>query len=858
MYAFSSQRCRAVGASGLVAGVVMLAGSAADARAQEDTLLAPAVIQLRIDKGPEEVISALAYNSTMLLPIRKFLEMTEFRLDTYAAGDSVVIVIEPTKLRVKFDPARGSLTLGDTLIPLRTYDAVWWDGDMFVATKTLDRAFGTATSIAWANLSALVGQTAMLPVVRRARRERRHAQLVVSPVEPGALELYPEGRLADGAVLSWSLFANTEAPTSDYSLDLGLGGKLLGGGLELRPRFRNAAGTNNSQLQASWSRAWTDQPWLSQLRLGDVQSSGRRSRLIQGVAVTNAPFVRSSEFEVEQLAGTIPPGWEVELYERGRLRAYEEGAVGAYHMPLTLRYGQNPYELVLYGPAGEVVRQRRTVRVPFSRLPRGQFEYALAGGGCRFDPCDGMLSVDARYGVSRQVTLQGGWDAFFRGGRSDVWQPYAVVSGAPVQELTLTGEAVLHGHLRGTAAFEPHEDLRIEAGHTAFAESRLEFAGTFLERHRSEASVFWHPSALRGALYFQADGVRSGALGSSRVSERATASARLRRVRYSFGLRRDAFRSDGVPDVTRVAVELSGDAPLSGPWRWVRTTNMRGFLSIDPGQGLSQLSVSLGRRIRDIRADMGLGWGRVGGVSLDIGLTSALRGRPRVGTRNRFSSGAGSTSLMFVNGSAVWDPDAHFVRWSDGGDLGQGGITGIVFLDDNANGLRDPGESGLEDIGVRVGGRYDETDADGRFAAWDLTPYAVAKIDVDSLSFNDPRYILPARVLRVRPAPNTFLSVEVPVVIGAELGGFVLFDGQGVGGVPIIFRELNSGLEVVCMTYTDGAFYRAGVPPGEWEITLPESVAEYLNVIVPPLHIFIPPGSGDGRFEDLILRLEPR
>lgn len=841
----------------LVAGLLSI-GTPMPARAQEDTLLAPAVIRLDIHQGPSEVVSALQYNSTLLLPLRKFIEMTEVLLDLYAARDSVVAILEPGHVRLRFDPVRGTLLRGDSLIPLGSYDAIWWDGDMFVTTKMLDLAFGTATRVEWTDLSAIVGGTAMLPVVRRVRRERRHALLRVSEREPDALELHPAERVADGAVLSWSLYTSATAPTNEYTLDLGLGGKLIGGSTELRPRFWNAGDIGGTRFEASWSRAWTDRPWLTQVRLGNVQSSGRRSRLIEGFVVTNAPFIRSSEFEVEQLIGSVPPGWEVELYERGRLQAYGEGdALGAYRMPLRLRYGQNPYELVLYGPAGEVVRQRRTVRVPSGRIPSRRFEYAVAGGGCRFDPCDGMISADVRYGVSTDLTVQGGWDAFFRGDRPDVWQPYAVVSGAPLPALALTGEAVAHGHLRGTVAFEPHEDLRVNASHTSFAQSGLDFAGTFTEQRRTEGFVFWRPGALRGSLYLQLAGVRSSAQGSTRAFDLASATARLGPVRYSLGLRRDAYRSDGATDVSRFAVELGGDALLRGPWRWFRTTNVRGLVSVEPSRGIGQVTANLGRRIGGVRADVGLGWMRVSGLTLELGITTALSG-PRAGMRSRISTGSGTGGVMFVNGSAAWDPDARFVRWTDGGDLGRGGITGVVFLDGNGNGTRDSGEPGLQGIPVRVGGWLDDTDVDGRFTAWDLFPYEAIDIDVDSLAFEDPRYILPARVIRVRPAPNTFLSVEVPVVVGAELGGLVLLGDVGVGGVPILFRELNTGLEIACMTYTDGAFYKAGVPPGEWEVTLPEQVAEDLNVTVPPLHILIPPGTGDKRFEDLILRLEPR
>jgi hypothetical protein len=845
------------------AGFLLIAslgvGTASPGNAQEDTLLTPAVVQLSLDQGPSEVVSALAYNSTLLLPLRRFLAMAEIRLAAYAPEDSAVAILEPGGLHVGFHPARGRLFRGDTLIALGAYDAVWWDDDLFVATAVLDRSFGIASVVEWSNLTALVGQTAGLPVVRRARRERRHALLVVSPPQPDALELHPSERLADGGVASWSLYASASAPTRDYVLDLGFGGKVFGGSTELRPRWWSVGGEPASRLEASWTRAWTDRPWLRQVRLGHVGSGGRRSRLIEGVVITNAPFIRSSEFELTQVTGAVPQGWEVELYDRGRLLAYREGdGPGPFSLPLRLRYGSNPFELVMYGPAGEVVRQERTVRVPVSRLPTGQFEYSVAGGRCRFEPCDAMLSADARYGYASRLTFQAGWDAFIRGSQTDVWQPYVIVSGAPTPALVLTGEAVARGHVRATAGLEPSDNLRLTAGHTALAQAGQPFAGTFLERHRTEASAFWRPGRiLRGTLYMQAAGTRSTAPGSVRESEQAAVSARLGQARYSVGVRHDAFRREGAADVTRFAFDLGGDAVLTGRRQWLRSTTVRGLLSIEPSHGLGQIMANAGRRVGGVRVDVGLGWSRMSGVTLDVGLTSALRG-PRVGTRNRFSGRSGNNGVVFVNGSAAWDPDARFVRWSDGSDLGRAGISGIVYLDANGNGWRDPAEPGLPNIPVRVGGWSEETDTDGRFNAWDLYPYEPIDIDVDSLAFADPRYVLPARVIRVRPAPNTFLEVEIPVVVGAELGGYVILNDAGVGGLPIVFRELTTGLEMRCLTYTDGGFYRAGVPPGEWEVTLPDEVIEHLNVTVPPLHIFVPPGSGEKRFEDLILRLEPR
>jgi hypothetical protein len=825
-----------------------------------DTAYAEAVVRLDIENGPSEVVSALVYNSTLLLPLRQFLEMAEIRLAVFALRDSAVAVLEPGSVPLRFDPRSRVLSLGAANVPYDTADVVWWDGDLFVATALLDRLLGVTTSVEWADLSVVVGRSAGLPVIQRARRERRRQLLGRAPSAPfEVLEIPLRERTIDGAVLSWSVTAATGGPTDQLAANFGFGTGLLGGSAELRPQLWRSAGAAGTELRASWTRVWPTSRGLQQLRVGDVQSSGLQARLLEGLVVTNAPFIRSSQFDIEPFAGTVLPGWEVELYDGGRLLAYGDAdAVGAFRVPLQLRYGQNPFELVLYGPSGETVRQKRTIRVPFSRLPAGRFEYALAAGRCQFDPCRGLMSADARYGLSTHVTLQGGWEAFFRGqGGTAVWQPYAVVSAAPFPALGVTGEAVVNGRLRAAAEFEPTTDLRVTGGLTRYAASGGLFSGSVSETSRAEASLFWRPGWMGGAMFFQGTGARSAGPSLQRSVERLAATTRVGLVRYSLGVLLDELRS-GSTATRHLSFDASADASLLGPWRWLRTATAQGQLAVDPAVGLTALRTTVGRRVASaLRVDAGIGWFRGTGVSLELNVSTALPG-PRAGVRSRVSSAAGSQALTFAYGSMAWDPRSQLVRLGDGADLGRAGISGVLFRDDDGNGRRDAHEPGLAGIPVTVGGWPATTDANGRFTVWGLVPSEPVQVDVDTLSFGDPHLILPAPLIQVRPSPNAFGTIALPVVVGAEVSGFVVLGERALGGVPVLLRELNTGAEITILTFADGGFYRGAVPPGDYEVTLPDAVLDRLNAYAPPLNIFIPPGAGEKRYEDLQLRLEPR
>ena len=824
-----------------------------------DTAYVDAVIQLDIENGPSAVMPALANGSTLLLPLRQFLDMVEIRIEAFALRDSAVAMLEPGHVALRFNPAAGLLTQGANPVRYDTMDVVWWDGDLFVATGLLDELLGVRTSVEWQNLSAMVGHAAALPVNQRIRRERRHQLLYRPQLALQTLDIPLRQRAVDGAVLSWSATAATSGPTNQLSLDLGLGAGVLGGSAELRPQLWSDHGASGSELLASWTRVWSGSYVVRQVRLGDVQSNGLRSRLLEGGVITNAPFIRSSEFDVEPVVGNVPTGWEVELYDGGRLLGYADAdAMGTFRVPLQLRYGQNPFNLVLYGPAGEIVQQKRTVRVPTSRLPGGQVEYALAAGGCRYDPCNGLLSADIRYGLSNHVTVQGGSDAFLDGPTGTLWQPYAVVSAAPLPSFALTGEGVVNGHLRAEAAFEPTADLRANATYTHYAAAGALYSGAAVRSAQSDASLYWRPGWMRGALFFEGTGLVSSGPSMRQSVARLSATTLVGRIRYSLGVLRSALDLGTAGDSSQFAIDASADAMLLGPWPWLRTSTVQGQIAVQPSRGLTAVRAAVGRRLSQLlRLDAAIGWYRAGGTTLELGLTTAMPG-PRVGSRSRIASGTGSSELTFAYGAVAWDPRSRLLKLGDGADLGRGGISGVLFRDDNGNGVRDPGEPGLRDIPVSVGGWPAKTDADGRFAAWGLSPSEPVQIDVDTLAFADPHFLLPAAVLRVRPTPNAFGDIQVPVVVGAEVSGFVVLGDQALAATPVVLRELNTGAELTITTFGDGAFYRAAIPPGDYEVTLPDAVLDRLKATAPPVSIFVPPGPGEKRFDDLELRLEPR
>ncbi|MDX1450000.1 MAG: carboxypeptidase-like regulatory domain-containing protein, partial [Acidimicrobiia bacterium] len=175
----------------------------------------------------------------------------------------------------------------------------------------------------------------------------------------------------------------------------------------------------------------------------------------------------------------------------------------------------------------------------------------------------------------------------------------------------------------------------------------------------------------------------------------------------------------------------------------------------------------------------------------------------------------------------------------------------------DGDGVRDPEEIGLEGVYVKVGGWAEITDAAGRFAAWNISPFEAIPIEIDTMAIADPRLVVLQPRVAVHAAPNSFLTVDLPVVMGAEVAGFLLLDGQTLAGAPVEFRNLRTGTVITVMTFADGGFYEVGVPPGEYEVGVPDMLLEELGATYVPLTISIPtgPAADEVQWDDLVVRL---
>jgi hypothetical protein len=612
---------------------------------------------------------------------------------------------------------------------------------------------------------------------------------------------------------------------------------LLGGMLQMHGMMSVGAadgGFDVSNRELTYRRVFPGRRWMRQVQLGSVLSEGAEARPMQGITLTNAPFVRGLRFDDVAFSRPLPPGWEYEVYEGARLVGFADDSRST-PMSIPLRYGTTPLRVRLYGPAGEIVESSVSYVIPVEQLRGGEWQYAAGAGRC-VQQCSGVWYADLRHGITPTLTVQAGADAQ----RDSSWgslRPYGAVSFLPAAGWTAGLQARRGSYVRGSV--QSFTEARVsgdvnaglnmpgeggvtitpDADATWFAQSTMRIRGivprmpqralllsTRLEAPRHGGEGRWDVSATApmGVGMLEV-GLQSDPFASADTS---VPRAKLVRIAPTIWLGDGIFRRLAYP-----VVRLEAGMQRGGLAQWEGNVSLqpgRGFVSVGvrhaPGQLGTQLTVS---------GSYALGLGRVIG---------------RVVRHGDQLDGGYSASGAVAFGSVRHATPIEY------GGLGLSGIEGHVYRDVDGDGRFGGADEPVSGAAVRVGGLVTRTDARGRYSMWNVLPYEAVNVRIDTLSLEDPGWVpsLPARALR--PSPQQYTQVEFGLVRTRELTGALAPDTSlaTTAGVGVELRDADGGATYTARTFSDGAFYFSRVRPGRYRLTLSASSAKALEIAAPP------------------------
>lgn len=835
--------------------VTVMAVAASSSAAAQRTDEPPVPFTLHIERGPRAALELLPRDTGFLVPMARLFRLLELAVLDDSVG-RVLARLSPSGPVIGADASRGIVIGRDVPIGEVVIDST--GRDLWVSPSVAAAVLGVRLDIDGSTFDAYIAGGTHLPIVMRLERERIARRDLVRPEGGGVETLRPTPRLADGAVIDWSFATLSERPTQLVNGRLAGGAQVLGGAAAVQHQ-QVGARWREGFTTFSWQRAWDERRWVRQLVLGDGAIPVRRGRAIRGVLLTNVPFLRRADFDPLSLSFDRPSGWSSQVRVNEQLVSIvDAGAATILPVQVPTMFGANLVEVQSFGPSGETLVSRRNLVVPLDRLPRGALEYAAAAGWCRFDRCRTATQGDVRWGATSRVTLQGGLQHFTMPTGPARVHPYGLVTAGLGTAFNVTLEGVGNGVVRTAASFDPNVDLSIGVDLSRFdTTSRATMVNPGRQRAVDEARVTWRPRPEQRALIVQAT-ARRFAVGNAetRLGQAGLLGARGPwRLGVSAIVERAQF--SGIDLSRRDRAEFTVDGPLRTRLRPLNSTFVRATIGVTPSGGLAQWSATALRNI-GTRHRIEASWIRIGAVGFASLVLQTTTPWVQAVSANQFSGGRTSGSQQLA-GSLLIDPRGRSVQVgndvANGRSLGFAGVSGVVFLDQNANGERDVGEPGLADVIVEAGTQILTTDGAGRFRAGSLVAFAPATIRVDSLSFADPLWYAPRPEITILPGPNAFEPMLLPVVPGGAASGTVI--GAVVRGAIIEARDSTGRVVGRAPVFEDGGFELRPLPPGPVTLQLAERDRARFQLDAASLRIAIGATLESRSVSGLTLRVAP-
>ncbi|MFZ1477941.1 MAG: carboxypeptidase-like regulatory domain-containing protein [Sphingorhabdus sp.] len=578
----------------------------------------------------------------------------------------------------------------------------------------------------------------------------------------------------------------------------------------------------------------------TQFAIGDVStlptSLGVQSTVGRGAFLTNRPIGRPDSFDRTTFRGELPDGWDAELYRNDQLIGYTQSrGNGRYEfVEVPLQYGQNRFEIVLYGPQGQIRRDVRMIPVgPDSIPPRETYYWASvqdAGrdlvnfGSDDFEHFFGWRGgVGVERGIDARTSVAASLFSAVYDRRRDTYLEGSVrrAIGPTLVELAAAANARGGYAMRG--------QLVGQLGETAISAESIWLHRKFRsERYdrdlRSEHSLSldhslkigskYVPVSLRGTYRQRLNG-ESAIEASGRISfniKQINASTEIiwEQQKRAFGSdppgRLDAiFRLSGRVGGLRLRGEsrfaLAGydtgfrESKVTGEWRAGEKSDWRTELGYDATNRRGRLAFGHTRRFRNF----------------------ALTGQVEAATDGAV---AGSLSLAFSLGP---NPGGGGIRVSSEKLAAHGQAMAVVFQDSNGDGYRQADEPVEKEVEITAGltGKGEPTDKAGRTIIGGLAPFVPVLIGIDASSLPDP-FIQPANSgVVVTPRPGVPMTVELPLVAAGEVSGTLVRSGGRVaGGIEIELLDRNGRVVKTTKSEYDGYFLFERVPYGQYRLRL--------------------------------------
>ncbi|TQF71885.1 SpaA isopeptide-forming pilin-related protein [Pseudoalteromonas luteoviolacea] len=580
---------------------------------------------------------------------------------------------------------------------------------------------------------------------------------------------------------------------------------------------------------------------VNQLELGDILGTqigrGYQSAHALGVRMTNRPVYKEVDTQTVRISGEAQVGWDAELYHNGLMIGQQLNIQsGLYDFDnVELYFGSNEFEVVLYGPQGQIAQEVRSYYVTGNAVAKGEHyidtsvidngSTLLGSDQTKTETSGWNLLTRFDYGLSDDIAIYSG----FRFGLQELVNQYQIATGLSF-DLWDRGLINLDFSLDDLGNQLAQLQGRTEVGGHAFS---------MIVNDRTRQSNHDQATKIHSReVYFRTSG-KLYSYGSVRLNYQNTFSWE------QFEQQSDFMATNMLAMTTRYGTFSNQlnytrqsnlpETELFGAFRWqgrIGKTYSRVSLGyqLEPQEQLTdyqlQVSQSIGSDL-DVEFDytksllhdgyevgMGLSWHNdrlrlIGDLSYQQDDTW------QIGLTGQFSLGYADQSDVLL--------------MTDRRLASTGSIVVKVFLDNNNNAVFDEQDEVLQGVRVKSIQSFAQAQTDTKGIAL-LTNMPLERktdivLDIDSLP--DPFYIPAQDGSSVTPRRGFIAYLEYPVVNSGEIEGIAykkLPDGDDQPLPYATIELVDKDNKVVAQSKSafDGYYVFSNLRPGNYEARVKE------------------------------------
>ena len=792
-------------------------------------------------------INAVYSGKTVYLPAMELFNLLYVHYEKGSSGQS----LQGTWLRpdnawqINLNSLQASM--GKERITLTASDFRLGELDLYLSPDLFERMFGLKFTVNLNALNVSLQTEYTLPIEEKRQHEQMRSQLERKKNEEKDFPLlYPRNRKVAGAgMVDYNLMLNADKEGFSGAYTFTGGMEVLGG--DMQGTVYGGVGDAASSMRASnlnWRYALADNPFLTSVRAGQINTTGLQAQRIVGGAISNDPIEPRKVYNTYSIDGNTIPDSEVELYINNQLSDYARAdELGYYRFNFSLSYGTVRISLRIYTPSGEIIMEERQMQIPFTFLPRGVVSYNMQGGAID----DGVTDVtfdryamhsDVAWGLANTVTAKFGADylsfqskPFYYGSLSArVFDQYLVnLDAAPDAFYRLTG-SVTYASSRSMGLV-----------YTRFANDSL--YNPRKAREQYEASLY---------MPFKVFGLQSGFRlgGTHYILNAGTATnynldfnTRLGRFNVRAAYRDQLTASNGktyfgnglVTSAVTYTFSRTPGVPVFVKGMFVRAQaqyDVRNQQMTGAGVQFSRTVAKKGRLNVSIDHDMLAKATRVqAGFTLDL---DALRS-----TTQYTGSGDAYALQQTFNGSVGLD--ARSAKWSatNREQVGRAAVSVLMFIDANDNRTYDDGEEKVPARAIRLSQSATlELGNDSILRITQLQSYWRYNAEVVQAALPNPTLAPLMNEFSFVTDPNRFKRIEIPLYRTGVIEGAVKLrkagSDAGLGGVRILLKSVERGTEETIRTFSDGGFYASNLLPGKYTLEVDPAQLTFLSATSEP------------------------